>query len=784
MNSAPSARPTDSAFHTLRWRVRQSLLVEGLGLLLGALLVYLAVTLPLDRWLRLERVVRLLLLATAVAVVLRWLLRRVLVPLRLPLNAEELALAVERRNPRLQQKLISAVQFRQRLERFGGLKDLPDSPDLMRAVVAGVDEASPGIPFASAIDQPHVTKMAAVAIASFVLLGSSFLSAPDTLRLWAARNLGLSAVEWPRRTHLRLDGVTGDTIRLPRGDDLTVMVRATCDTGVLPEVAEIRYRQDNGERGREPMAQTGEQKDGEGQFSYTFPALLEPLRFHVEADDGITDEVRVELVDRPRVTDLQLSLVYPDYVGRPPEELTPKVKNAQGKEERLLPGDFKVVAGSRIAIQARATKELRKAYVLHGKDLRQDLAVTADQHGIQGEFTPRDTGLFAVELLDRDDLTTGQPPRILIRVVEDKEPRVLWKPFGIGGMVTPVARIPGRLKVTDDYGLTKVEALVRIAELPRPDAVKPGEAPASQPQSQPTSQPQGDLPWQAVAMQGLERFRPGAEPFEPERVLLNLETTLNPDSSDLQSYRNKARPGTLLSIRLTARDNFGPGRPHEGTSEVVTLRVVTPEELLNDLLRRQEEAKRELELHLRDEKADRGELAEMASPKTAGELGEKVRNRLLQTSARQKTIGRKVAGLSDRYLQILEEMRNNRIGEESFIRKLETEIVVRLRNLADKEFPPSVASIDGFRDSGTDDKRSTALACYDVIIATMERALREMQGLETFMLVLEKAREVRKIQGDAQQEAAARLRKASEELFGPGENKNEPPTSRPPAKNK
>src|SRR5688572_31732098 len=105
-----SVHVIQQAFASLRRRVKLGLAVEALALVLGGLLVYMAVTLPVDRWLRLERVPRLLLLATGVALLIRFLSRRVFTPLRVRLDDDELALAVERAEPGLSQRLISAVE--------------------------------------------------------------------------------------------------------------------------------------------------------------------------------------------------------------------------------------------------------------------------------------------------------------------------------------------------------------------------------------------------------------------------------------------------------------------------------------------------------------------------------------------------------------------------------------------------------------------------------------------------------------------------------------------------
>jgi hypothetical protein len=396
------------------------------------------------------------------------------------------------------------------------------------------------------------------------------------------------------------------------------------------------------------------------------------------------------------------------------------------------------------------------------------LTVDADRTAITGRFTPIDTGLFAVELRDVDDLTTGQPPKVMLRVIVDQAPRVIWTPVGIGGMVTPMARIPGQLKVKDDFGLTALVAQVKVVKLEDVErAVEQAAAPTEQGEpaaAAPAKQPD----WEPIETLGLERFRPTTEPFDVDPTITNLEATLNPDAeTQLDSDKNRAPPGTLLSIRMAAKDNFGPGAPHEGFSEVFTVRVVTPIELLNELVRRQEEQKREVAVLLKQDVADRAELRELPLHTAEHPDRARITARLAYLARHQRSLGRRVGGVSRQYEQILAEMRNNRVGEVATIKKLEAEIVLRLDELVADRFPASADSVEDYRREVSEDLRARSLTMYDNIIANMERVLKQMQGLETFIRVLEQLRTVIRDQDDAVQ-GARKLQKATgEDIFNP-----------------
>ena len=94
-----------------RARARQGIWIETVGIVALMLIAYAVPTLLTDRLLRLEWVFRALLLASFVVIVVRAVRSRLMQPLEIALTDEEIALAVERKSPELEQVLISSLQF-------------------------------------------------------------------------------------------------------------------------------------------------------------------------------------------------------------------------------------------------------------------------------------------------------------------------------------------------------------------------------------------------------------------------------------------------------------------------------------------------------------------------------------------------------------------------------------------------------------------------------------------------------------------------------------------------
>jgi hypothetical protein len=721
---------TNELFARLRRQVAGGVWIEAVGVAATAFAAFAVLSYGLDRLLRLEVPYRAAFLLALVAG-LAWIAwTRLIRPLRLRLADDELALALERRQAGLKQALISAVQFERALVAGARL----ESPELMRSVVGTVHERLPSLRSGDALDQRRVARHLVAAAGAALLLGGAAALDPASARLWAQRNLALSDVDWPRRTRLSFDGMALDEqgrVRLPQGDDLTVTVQAA---GVIPERAHLRYAFAGGDRGSEPMTLTGGDR-----FTFTLASVLEDCTLRAEAGDGITPELHVAIVERPRLTDLRITLHHPEYLKRPPRLL-------DGAE-----GDLRVPRGGRLALEATSSKDLVSAFVAGG-DTRA-AAQLAGPRALRAELAPQASGLFVLDVVDRDQLGCARPPKLYVRIVEDAPPVLDWKTQGVGSMITPWARIPGRLKARDDYALTALQPLFRIGAS---EGAPAAEASDAQPASQPAFEP--------APFTGLEGFRAGAAEFA-ELLVLDLKP-LCPDA-DPSSPNNKVPVERFLSVKFTARDNHGPGEPHQSESETITFRVVTREKLLEELQRRQLEQRRDLAQVLVEEKADRAELAEILSPVEADPRSAQARLRLQAMAREQRALGKRVQGVAERYAAILEEMLNNRVIEPNEIRRLEGVIVTPLQRLAAEDFPRSAQTVADFAQAGAADVRNAAVAAYDAILQRLQAVLDEMQEAENLGAILEALRAVMKTEDDAIVDVEKKRDEAARKVFDP-----------------
>jgi len=279
-----------------RKRVRTGLWVEAVGVVALLLVAYALPTLLVDRFLRLEWAFRAGLLLSFVFVAGRVVVRRLLRPMAVPLSDEELALAVERSCPELDQQLISSLQFDEELSGAQPTASI-ESREMKAAVVQSLRDQLQAVPFAQAIDTMRVQKFALGIFAMLTFFGAWAGIDRTSLGIWTARNVLLTNVDWPRYTVLTFVDSDGG-VRLPQGDALTVRVKVE---GPVPDQMFVDYEFADGDVGAEPMSLTGDD-----EFTWTIDSVVSDLELSVQGGDSLPVGLSVRIVERRTVGDLAI----------------------------------------------------------------------------------------------------------------------------------------------------------------------------------------------------------------------------------------------------------------------------------------------------------------------------------------------------------------------------------------------------------------------------------------------------------------------------------------------
>jgi hypothetical protein len=706
MNDLPQIR---ARLDALRRRIAAALALEGGARVAGVLLAAVAASFLLDRVFRLEVAARaVILLAGLLAigfVLWRFLLRRLG---RLP-GEDPLAIAVEARYPELSDRLISALQ----LARVADPERYGMSPQLIEDAVHSVAEPVKSLDFGRILATGRVARRAALGLLALGILAAGAAAAPDAASIWFKRNVLLRDVRWPQKTYLVIDEdlFPNRVARIVRGADLVVTARSV---GVEhPERVTIHYRDSEGERGKATM-----KADVQGHvYRHEFKAIAFPITFHLEGGDEVTEDYRIELMDAPEVLEITVEVGFPAYAGRDPLRVDP----AQGDPE-MLRGGF-------LTMRGKSTKPLRSMELVLGEGA--DKAVPGKLLGpdsFEATIAPEETVLLGVRLRDTDGLSNPTlAPRFVLRVVDDAAPRVRLQKRGVGAMVVPVALVPYTVRATDDVKI--VEGRLEIVK-------SAGDRQAPEPH-----------------LIALPADRLGTESVEIEG-----EVELGP--LDLA-------PGAFLAFTAYGKDNAQPDA-HEGKSDPVALKVVTLEELTNELLGRQQEQRALFEELIQRERRVRDRFLDMRDkPPAAAEMTAQLESQAQD----QREIGRRAHAIERAFEQIFDEMYYNRIAEPATIGRLRSSIVKGLEQLRTDVMDPHARRLDDAAQraptlalGGTDG--DAIEAGYEEVLKAMEAMLARMEKAEGFTEIVETVRAILADHGKVKDLTRKKYEEVLRDIFG------------------
>ncbi len=424
-----------------------------------------------------------------------------------------------------------------------------NSREMVRAVVAGAGARATGLDFDAVLDSKR-QQQACHALLAVGALITLGVFLPQQLRVGVQRNLLLSNVEWPRRTKLIVNSDAGEIIAA-RGDDVEIEASAE---GVQPRSVEIFYTTADGEQARESMFTVG--SAGDYRYRFTVKAVEQDFAFYLEGGDDRTKLIQVRLVDRPQVVAATITVTPPAYSGLKEFKL--------GEGQRAT----EALPGSRIRLAVTTNKPVASATLMSGTERIVTAAI--DEYECAAEFDVQKSTTLHFALEDETGLANRRPVRFSVRARKDDAPRVRLILPGVGDMVTPEAVLPMEISVRDTYGIADVMLRYQL--------LREGE-----------KERFIDLP----------TFDAGSKSF--------FSTVNWPLSAAA------AQPGDRLSIQAEAGDYDDVSGPNQARSAEHTIRVVTRDELLAELARREQEYRQSFERILDNQEQVRGRLLSVQS---------------------------------------------------------------------------------------------------------------------------------------------------------------------------
>ena len=755
-----------SLLDSLRQRVRRYVVWDSVLAILAVVLVAFWVGLALDylpvqlggtEMPRLARTLLLLIVGAAVlAIVVRMLAGR----LRRPLPDDSLALLVERHHPSLGGRLVTAVQLNE-----PGRDGDSHSPKLLSEVhsqaAAAIDEVDPNRVFRW---EPLVRK---ALIAGPLALGVLILlvASPQSFARAASRLTLLSDEPWPRRAELQMVGVelpvvsatddesqapelvefTDRTIRLPKGSNGTLRIRAKAEDAELPVICTVYYRTDSGTRGQSNMRRVGRVIDGYQAFILDGPplsGLSESLTLDVRGLDDRLDDYRVEAVQPPALTEMKIAVRYPDYL------------RADGSGEIDVETDYqsglRLREGSDVTLVASSSVPLGDADVVLKNDLGTNeaaqLKYSDDRRQVQLTL-PNFSAATTVSIVpkDADGISAQAPYRYFLGVVLDEAPELEMRLKGIGTAVTPVAKIPIEAVATDDYGVNQLS----ISLTPSSDELDPADIKTAT--TTPTLSRDGEA--------------------KTEMDLRDLVA---------DGELPEIKPGGAISLIAEASDRYDLGDKHLTRSEVFRLQIVTPEQLLALLERRELALRARLEQTINETRnlRDTLDLLRRRGFDQPDEIEESERTRLeqvrrlrvQQAGLQANKTSEELSGIAASLDDILREMLNNRVDSVDRRERIGMGVRDPLKQIVSGPLQTLRDQIKEIESTVSDpqlgvEKTAAAVQTSEEVLLELTAVLEKMLDLESYNEILDIVRELIEDQEKLLDETKAERKKRVLDLF-------------------
>jgi hypothetical protein len=718
------------------------------------LIDYLPTRFGADESPRIVRLIMLVIIAAGTIGILyhyfwnRWLVRW---------SDSALALAIERRYPEFQSTLVTTVQAAGPSARLKS-KDLdaiehPNRPGMIELAARKAVDKIASIDVRSLVQLSTLQWELGLLAATLGLFGVGSLLHPDLVSHWSKRLYGLSDAPWPRRTSLGVVGLELDVppftnsptrdrylvpmennrLLAPKGSSVRLRTTAKDLLAEPYDKCALHYRDRSGNRGRASMLSYSSSNPRE--FILDGPpleAINDNLWFSIVGGDARLSNLVLETVDAPLALSTNLDVSYPSYLQR-------STKTTWGNERLEFRNGMRLPQGTQVGFWIRANKPIRKIDVMQvsgasGEDSTKQYTVELDKPAL--EFAIPSTVLLGnlfVELRLWDDLglCSTRVQQYVIAATADKVPEIDFVLEGISTAITENAKLPIRSKIKDDYDLDQTWIESRIDEQ---ETVKT--------ELQVSSQGSGDFDIDLKAMKDAGAMTPNV--------------------------------GSVFSLMVAASDFFdvpsspdAPSVAHVGRSTPIQLSVVTEDQFLILLDRREAAMRRRLEQiiselgQLRDllilTNKNNTQTPEPSAEDPSGSAESKetpaqARSRILllrsqQAAAQVAKSEGELNGVLSEISMLVAELINNRIDSNDRRERLGNKIKAPLESLLESKWRPfalQINQLEGTLAKLTPEELSSQIdqgvAKNNEIIASLNAILADMIEIQDLNEIIDRVR--------------------------------------------
>ncbi|MCZ7648347.1 MAG: PA14 domain-containing protein [Planctomycetota bacterium] len=198
------------------------------------------------------------------------------------------------------------------------------------------------------------------------------------------------------------------------------------------------------------------------RFTFKLGPLHVPLEYRVSAGDGRSQAFGIQVLPRPEIAGLTLTVHYPEYAKLP------------SKTYERVSGDLEVLRGSRVELALLSTTPLEAAVLEFTDPRRLSMQVEGERAAVSFEVA-KDTS-YRVRLRSNDGVVNPDAPLFAIHARADQTPQVAVLKPQADDTVDASSVLALEARAEDDLGIERMRLVVRpedqhlpvVLELHRP----------------------------------------------------------------------------------------------------------------------------------------------------------------------------------------------------------------------------------------------------------------------------------------------------------------------------
>jgi len=352
-----------------------------------------------------------------------------------PPSEEAVARSIGEKYPEVSDRLLNLLQLAQ-----GRRSHAPE--EMIDRAVERLGSEVDRVPFEEVETFDRARYAARLASLPVVAVLAFLLAAPSTF-LDASQRLLTPTTHYQRPAPFALSVEPGDT-QLVKGDSLRIEIQGS---GATPPAVTLALRSGN-ETGTETVTVRA---DSPGVYTHVLSGVRSSTEYRVEARPVQTQWYRAEVLPRPLVRSLQVTLDPPAYTGLPERTLDANVGDVTG-----LPGTEVTVStqlggpdvdSAALAFDDGATVPMQTS----------DEAATAS-------FTLAEEGTYRVRLRSSDGVPNRDPIRYQLSLRADAQPSIAFLAPEPSATLEEDLAAELRMRLSDDFGFSQMKLFYRLAE--------------------------------------------------------------------------------------------------------------------------------------------------------------------------------------------------------------------------------------------------------------------------------------------------------------------------------